>query len=70
MLMDKTRIDYDYEKGKSVRRSSDPALQREIDNYNRNEAVKMMREKQRRRMEKMNKEDIVEEIREQIQKQK
>ena len=30
----------------------------------------MMREKQRRRMEKMNKEDIVEEIREQIQKQK
>lgn len=43
--MDKTRIDYDYDKKKSVRRSNNPALQREIDDYNRNEAVEFMRRK-------------------------
>lgn len=70
MLMDKTRIDYDYEKGKSVRRSNNPALQREIDEYNTTEAVRVLREKQRRRREKMSREDIVEDLREQIAKEK
>ena len=70
MLMDKTRIDYDHEKGKSVRRSNNPALQREIDEYNTTEAVKLMREKQRKRMQNMSKDDIVEEIREKIIREK
>lgn len=68
--MDKTRIDYDHEKGKSVRRSNNPALQREIDEYNTTEAVKLMREKQRKRMQNMSKDDIVEEIREKIIREK
>lgn len=59
--MDKTRIDYDYDKKKSVRRSNNPALQREIDDYNRNEAVEFMR---RKKMRNMTPEQKVEQIRE------
>lgn len=59
--MDKTRIDYDYDKKKSVRRSNNPALQREIDDYNRNEAVEFMR---RKKMRNMTAEQKVEQMRE------
>ena len=43
--MDKTRIDYDYDKKTSVRHSNDPALDRELREYNKNEAVEFMRRK-------------------------
>lgn len=59
--MDKTRIDYDYDKKKSVRRSNNPALQREIDDYNRNEAVEFMR---RKKMRNMTAEQKIEQMRE------
>lgn len=62
MAMDKTRIDYDYDKKNGVRRSSNPALQRDIDDYNRNEAVELMKKKQA--IKSGSTEDMIEQIRE------
>ncbi|MBQ9311740.1 MAG: hypothetical protein IJ213_01710 [Bacteroidales bacterium] len=70
MLMDKTRIDYDYDKKKSVRRSNNPALQRELDEYNTTEAVRRMRERKKRQAEKMSNDEIAQQMRENIENEK
>lgn len=68
MLMDKTRIDYDYKKGESVRRSNNPSLQRDIDKYNATEAVEFLKKRQQQRQQEKSREQLVEEMRDKVNK--
>lgn len=66
--MDKTRIDYNYDKKTSIRRSNDPALDRELREYNKNEALEFMRRK--KAMRELSNAEKIENIREERNKNK